>query len=212
MPNIEYSFGTGEGAPNVHHSEANVDVDGDGKADAVALDFDGDGRVDDVMWDSDGDGVADTALLDENDDGVAEDAYHDPTGLGTWNAHGQGGGAAQSTPEPQPSPGPGPGPGPNDAPEPNDDPSPTGTDNGYEPYGTDDEDGGGTEGTGLPGDLPDTDNHNSGPDLPEHESDSGSDYEPREEEGDTTELFDNVEDAPDVDRESISDWYDDMIN
>src|SRR5256885_1888641 len=55
MPDIEYSFGTGQGAPHVHHSEANVDVNGDGVADGVALDFDGDGRVDDVMWDSDGD-------------------------------------------------------------------------------------------------------------------------------------------------------------
>src|SRR5690349_24362688 len=88
MSDIEYSFGTGEGAPNVHHSEANVDVSGDGVADGVALDFDGDGRVDDVMWDSDGDGVADTALLDLDDDGRAESAYHDPSGAGTWNAKG----------------------------------------------------------------------------------------------------------------------------
>jgi hypothetical protein len=91
MPDIEYRFGTGHGDPHVHHTQANVDVNHDGVADGVALDFDGDGRVDDVMWDSDGDGVADTALLDLNDDGKAESAYHDPSNLGTWNAHGQGG-------------------------------------------------------------------------------------------------------------------------
>jgi hypothetical protein len=91
MPDIEYRFGTGEGDPHVHHSEATVDVNGDGVADGVALDFDGDGRVDDVMWDSDGDGIADTAMLDLNDDGKAESAYNDPTGQGTWNAKGEGG-------------------------------------------------------------------------------------------------------------------------
>jgi hypothetical protein len=91
MPDIEYRFGTGQGDPHVHHSEATVDVNGDGVADGVALDFDGDGRVDDVMWDSDGDGIADTALLDLDDDDKAESAYNDPTGQGTWNAKGEGG-------------------------------------------------------------------------------------------------------------------------
>ncbi|WP_424183390.1 hypothetical protein ACOBQX_15415 [Actinokineospora sp. G85] len=86
MADIEYRFGTGDGDPNVHHGQANLDVDGDGATDAIAVDFDGDGRYDDAMWDSDGDGTADTALLDLDDDGVAESAYHDPTGAGTWNA------------------------------------------------------------------------------------------------------------------------------
>jgi hypothetical protein len=104
MPDIEYRFGTGKGDPHVHHSQASVDVNGDGTADGVALDFDGDGRVDDVMWDSDGDGVADTALLDLNDDGKAESAYSDPTGQGTWNAHGQGGHTAQPPPAQQQPP------------------------------------------------------------------------------------------------------------
>ncbi|MDQ3405852.1 MAG: hypothetical protein M3548_21065 [Actinomycetota bacterium] len=96
MADIEYRFGTGEGDPNVHHGQANVDVDGDGATDAIAVDFDGDGRYDDAMWDSDGDGVADTALLDTDNDGVAESAYSDPSGEGTWNAKGQGG-----NPEPE---------------------------------------------------------------------------------------------------------------
>ena len=91
MADIEYRFGTGQGDPHVHHTEATVDVNHDGVADGVALDFDGDGRVDDVLWDSDGDGIADTALLDLDDDGNAESAYNDPTGMGTWNAKGQGG-------------------------------------------------------------------------------------------------------------------------
>jgi hypothetical protein len=103
MAEIEYRFGTGKGDPHVHHSQSTVDVNHDGTADGVALDFDGDGRVDDVMWDSDGDGVADTALLDLDDDGRAESAYHDPTGQGTWNAHGQGGHAdAPATQQPPP--------------------------------------------------------------------------------------------------------------
>ncbi|OLR90832.1 hypothetical protein [Actinokineospora bangkokensis] len=102
MADIEYRFGTGQGAPNVHHGAADADVDGDGTADAVALDFDGDGRYDDAMWDSDGDGVADTALLDLDDDGVAESAYHDPTGQGTWNAEGRGGQATEPTQQEQP--------------------------------------------------------------------------------------------------------------
>jgi len=213
MPDIEYSFGTGASAPNVHHSEADVDVNHDGVADGVALDFDGDGRVDDVMWDSDGDGVADTALLDENDDGVAEDAYSDPTGAGTWNAHGQGGGHAQNAPEPSPGP---------------TDPQPDGgddTDNGYEPYGTGagDDHGGGEVPADLPDDGADHDD-NSTPELPDTggddsdsddagSDDAGSDYEPRDDEdGDTTPLFDGLEDAPDVDREAVSGWYDDMMN
>jgi hypothetical protein len=104
MPDIEYSFGTGQGDPHVHHSQANVDVNGDGVADGVALDFDGDGRVDDVMWDSDGDGIADTALLDHDNDGKAESAYHDPTGQGTWNAEGQGGTPPAQQPPPAEAP------------------------------------------------------------------------------------------------------------
>ena len=83
---MEYSFGTGVGVPAVWHSPADVDLDGDGVPDAVALDFDGDGRVDDVMWDSDGNGVADTVVLDLDDDGHGEHYYGDPSRLGTWNA------------------------------------------------------------------------------------------------------------------------------
>ncbi|HET9142901.1 hypothetical protein [Actinophytocola sp.] len=105
MPDIEYRFGPGPGAPHVHHSAADADVNADGTADGVALDFDGDGRVDDVLWDSDGDGIADTALLDLDDDGKAESAYHDPSGQGTWNAEGQGGGGSPAaTPQPDPKP------------------------------------------------------------------------------------------------------------
>jgi hypothetical protein len=76
---MEYSFGTGVGVPAVWRSPADVDLDGDGVPDAVALDFDGDGRVDDVMWDSDGNGVADTVVLDLDDDGHGEHYYDDPS-------------------------------------------------------------------------------------------------------------------------------------
>ncbi|MEO9222330.1 MAG: hypothetical protein ABI251_11265, partial [Mycobacteriaceae bacterium] len=83
---MEYSFGTGVGPPTTWNSPADVDANGDGAPDAVALDFDGDGRVDDLMWDSNGDGVADTVVLDLDDDGHGERYYTDPTGAGTWNA------------------------------------------------------------------------------------------------------------------------------
>lgn len=81
---IAYSFGTGHDPPTGWTSPADVDLDGDGVLDGVALDFDGDGRVDDALWDSDGDGVADRSVLDLDDDGTPEHAYRDPAGLGTW--------------------------------------------------------------------------------------------------------------------------------
>lgn len=186
MPEIEYRFGTGEGDPNIHHSQANMDVDGDGVADGVALDFDGDGRVDDAVWDSDGDGVADTAVLDLDDDGRAEAEYSDPTGMGTWNEEGRGTGPDASA-QPQPAP--------------------AGTGD-YEPYG---------EGSAT----------SSGPDTPEIPglgtgstgSDDGTDNRPDEDaDGDTgpdddtdgSELFDSLEDPPDVDRDSLGEWYQDL--
>ncbi|GAA3949041.1 hypothetical protein [Gordonia caeni] len=102
MDALEYFFGTGDGATSTWHSPADLDLNGDGVLDAVALDFDGDGRIDDAMWDSDGDGVADRAVLDLDDDGVPERFFRD-SGLGLWEQSVPGAPAGhQSTP---PSPG-----------------------------------------------------------------------------------------------------------
>lgn len=82
---ITYAFGVGDGELTEWTSPADVDIDGDGVPDAVALDFDGDGLVDDVMWDSDGDGVADAAGLDvEVLGGGDERWFADADHLGTW--------------------------------------------------------------------------------------------------------------------------------
>ncbi|WP_067648810.1 hypothetical protein [Nocardia harenae] len=83
MSEIEYVFGTGDGA--VHGWSSPADLSLGGALDAVRLDFDGDGLLDDALWDADRDGVAELAALDLTDDGVLDHFYTDPTGLGTWN-------------------------------------------------------------------------------------------------------------------------------
>ncbi|GAA3708530.1 hypothetical protein [Gordonia hankookensis] len=80
---IDYLFGTGDGHTTSWVSAADVDLDGDGTADAVRLDFDGDGRRDDAMWDTDGDGTADVVAIDTDDDGRPDDHYRD-NGAGVW--------------------------------------------------------------------------------------------------------------------------------
>ena len=49
-----------------------IDVDGDGKADAVCVDTTGDGKADTVYADTTGDGKIDTVLVDTDGDGVAD--------------------------------------------------------------------------------------------------------------------------------------------
>ncbi len=49
-----------------------VDLDGDGYADALVHDLDGDGIIDAAEYDTDGDGVTDTAELDTDGDGVTD--------------------------------------------------------------------------------------------------------------------------------------------
>ncbi|SEM23612.1 hypothetical protein [Rhodococcus maanshanensis] len=79
---VEYSFGTGEGAPRDWVSEADLDLGGIGAPDAVSLDFDGDGLFDDAMWDSDGDGGADRSVLDVGEEGRY---FEDASGAGVWD-------------------------------------------------------------------------------------------------------------------------------
>jgi hypothetical protein len=80
---MEYCLGAGDGSASMWVGEPDIDLDGDGRLDAVPLDFDGDGRLDDAMADFDGDGVADHAALDIDDDGRAE-SYFTDDGSGTW--------------------------------------------------------------------------------------------------------------------------------
>ena len=49
--------------------QADLDLNGDGEADAVALDTTGDGQADTILADTTGDGQVDTALVDLDGDG-----------------------------------------------------------------------------------------------------------------------------------------------
>lgn len=61
---MDYCLGADDGAAMMYHDEPALDVDGDGRLDAVSLDLDGDGLRDDALVDLDGDGIADHALFD----------------------------------------------------------------------------------------------------------------------------------------------------
>jgi hypothetical protein len=58
---MEYCLGAGDGTATVWDRGPDIDLDGDGRLDAVSLDFDGDGLADDALADLDGDGIADHA-------------------------------------------------------------------------------------------------------------------------------------------------------
>ena len=80
---MDYCLSDGPGSATMWTAQPDVDLDGDGRLDAVGLDFDGDGRLDDAMADLDGDGRADQAALDLDDDDRAE-AHFTDDGTGTW--------------------------------------------------------------------------------------------------------------------------------
>jgi hypothetical protein len=80
---MEYCLGAGDGTATMWHGRPDLDLDGDGRLDAIRLDFDGDGLADDALADLDGDGIADHAVLDLDNDGVAE-SYFTDDGSGTW--------------------------------------------------------------------------------------------------------------------------------
>ncbi|GJF11454.1 hypothetical protein NGTWS0302_10320 [Mycolicibacterium cyprinidarum] len=80
---MEYCLGDPDGSATMWTVDADSDLDGDGRLDAIGLDVDGDGLFDDVLADLDGDGVADHAVLDLDDDGLPE-AYFTDDGTGTW--------------------------------------------------------------------------------------------------------------------------------
>ncbi|KAA8966514.1 pullulanase [Mycobacterium sp.] len=80
---MDYCLATGEGAATIWTAQPDLDLDGDGRFDAVGMDFDGDGRRDDALADLDGDGIADHAVLDLDHDGTPETSFTDD-GSGTW--------------------------------------------------------------------------------------------------------------------------------
>ncbi len=81
---MEYCLGGDDGTATIWDRAPDLDLDGDGRLDAVGLDFDGDGLADDALADLDGDGIADHAVLDLDNDGVAE-SYFTDDGSGTWS-------------------------------------------------------------------------------------------------------------------------------
>ena len=77
---MDYCLGDADGSATMWTADPNVDVDGDGRLDAVGLDFDGDGLLDDAMADLDGDGLADHLVRDYAADAVS---FTDD-GTGIW--------------------------------------------------------------------------------------------------------------------------------
>ena len=87
---MEYCLASGDAAATMWSDQPDLDVDGDGRLDAISLDFDGDGMRDDALADLDGDGLADHAVLDLDNDGTAE-SYFTDDGSGTWTVGADGG-------------------------------------------------------------------------------------------------------------------------
>ncbi|BBZ36555.1 pullulanase [Mycolicibacterium confluentis] len=92
---MDYCLGAGDGTASMFSGAPDVDLDGDGVLDAVALDFDGDGLHDDVLADLDADGIADHAVLDH----AAPDAeWFTDDGSGTWAVAATAAGSGAATP------------------------------------------------------------------------------------------------------------------
>lgn len=80
---MDYCLAGDDGTAAIWNGQPDLDMDGDGRLDAISLDFDGDGMRDDALADVDGDGLADHAVLDLNNDGTPE-AFFTDDGAGTW--------------------------------------------------------------------------------------------------------------------------------
>ncbi|KLO28621.1 hypothetical protein [Mycobacterium haemophilum] len=80
---MEYCAANDDGTAAIWNRPLDLDLDGDGRLDAISLDLDGDGLHDDALVDFDGDGVADHAVLDLDNDGTPESFFTD-NGSGTW--------------------------------------------------------------------------------------------------------------------------------
>ncbi|MDT5219865.1 MAG: hypothetical protein QOF15_1970 [Mycobacterium sp.] len=81
---MDYCLGNDDGTAAMWTRPPDLDLDGDGKFDAIGLDLDGDGMRDDALADFDGDGLADHAVLDIDNDGAPESYFVDD-GSGTWS-------------------------------------------------------------------------------------------------------------------------------
>jgi hypothetical protein len=81
---MEYCLSAGDGAAAIWDRGPDLDLDGDGRLDAVGLDLDGDGLSDDALADLDGDGIADHAVLDVGDISGTGERYFTDDGTGTW--------------------------------------------------------------------------------------------------------------------------------
>ena len=79
---MEYCLSADDGAVTMWDRGPDLDLDGDGRLDAVGLDFDHDGLVDDALADFDGNGIADHAVLDVQGPG---ERYFTDDGTGTWS-------------------------------------------------------------------------------------------------------------------------------
>jgi hypothetical protein len=88
---MDYCIAGDDGTADIWNHAPDLDLDGDGRFDAVGLDLDGDGLRDDALVDLDGDGVAEHGVLDLNNDGTPE-AYVTDDGTGTWAVAVDGGG------------------------------------------------------------------------------------------------------------------------
>ncbi|HEU4360408.1 MAG TPA: pullulanase [Mycobacterium sp.] len=80
---MDYCLGDGDGTATIWSGPPDLDLDGDGRLDALGLDFDGDGLRDDALADLDGDGIADHLVLDV-DDGGGPGSYFTDDGSGSW--------------------------------------------------------------------------------------------------------------------------------
>lgn len=67
---MEYCIAGDDGSAGIWNRPFDVDLDGDGRLDAIGLDLDGDGLRDDALADFDGDDVADHAVFDVDNDGT----------------------------------------------------------------------------------------------------------------------------------------------
>jgi hypothetical protein len=80
---VDYCQAGDNSAGAIFHGQPNLDLDGDGRLDAVGLDLDGDGINDDALADFDGDGMADHAgllgrrIMVVDDDETADDLVGD---------------------------------------------------------------------------------------------------------------------------------------
>nr|BAA03283.1 AT9S [Mycobacterium tuberculosis] len=81
---VEYCIAGDDGSAGIWNRPFDVNLDGDGRLDAIGLDLDGDGLRDDALADFDGDDVADHAVFDVDNDGTPESYFIDT--IGTWRS------------------------------------------------------------------------------------------------------------------------------